>query len=230
MSTDDAAGSGSMLARASPISPQAIARDRLGAVGLAIGAVACATTGPVGVLLGVGVVIAGGIATPLAAFALGQVGLLVALESVGGAFAIGQLGLLAVLTEPLRRAVAGAAQPPRSSAGSAVAAAVLGATAVVWMLTPRAVWLAAVATVGLTGLAIYAVHRYGIVRLGLTPVSTNTDTDRTTMEHPERSQSDTTASTSTSTSPTEPGAGPGQTGATDADATAAENSGQEEPR
>ena len=228
MSTDDAAGSGSVLARASPISAQAIARDRLGAIGLAIGAVACATGGPVGVLLGVGVVIAGGIATPLAAFALGQVGLLVALESVGGAFAIGQLGLLAVVTDPLRQAVAGATQPPRSSAGSAVAAAVLGATAVVWMLTPRAVWLAAVATVGLTGLAIYAVHRYGIVRLGLTPVSTSTDTDPTTMEYPERSRSDTTASTSTS--PTEPGAGPGQTGATDADTTAAENSGQEEPR
>ncbi len=227
MSTGDTGGSLSVLARISPIPEQVIARDQLGALGLTIGAVACATIGPVGVLLGVGIAIAGAIVTPLAAFALGQVGLVIALESVGRAFAIGQLGLLAVMTEPLRQAVKVADRPPWIVVGSTVAGAVIGANAVVWYLTPKAIWLAAAGTVGLSSIGIYAVHRYGIVRLGLTSVLTNADTEFTTMEHPERSRSDTT--TSMSTSPTETRDTHDQMGATDADATAAGRPDQEEP-
>ena len=141
-------------------------RDGLGVVGLGLCVIACATGRWVGVPIGIAVFVIGVPASPLVAFAVGQLGLVIALPDVGVGFAVGQLGLLLLLTEPVRR-LTSVDRGWQTGTTIATAGAFIVLSVVTWALLSGAIWIAAIGLVGVVAGGVYGCHRFGLVRLGL---------------------------------------------------------------
>lgn len=156
------------------IAGRRIARDRVGLFGLGVCGVACASEPWLGLVVGVAVVLAGLPTTSLAAFVLGQLGLIAAAPSVQLAFWGAQLGLVLVVTEPLR------ALPLVDRGWQVGTTTVVGATGVVLAviaagLRSAGLWVAVAAVTGLVAGGIYVAHRYTQLRLGLIDAASTSD-------------------------------------------------------
>lgn len=163
--------------------PTEIVRDRPTLVALVVFGIAFgAVTGPIGLLVGIGVAVVGYTLGLPYALAAGHVAL-VAFASDGFdplSVVVAEAVLLAALLVSLRNAVS----PVRTALVVIVSSTALAGVA--WLVADsQSVRLAAVTVLALLGVAAYGLHRYELVRLGLVPVgeaepSPSSDTETTT--------------------------------------------------
>lgn len=151
-----------------------VARDRVGLLGIGLCGLACASEQWLGLVIGVAVILAGLPTTSLAAFILGQLGLIAAGPTAQLAFWGAQLGVLLVVTEPLR-------DLPLVDRGWQVGTTtVVGAMLVVLAATARGlrsdgIWVAVAVIAGLVAGSICVAHRYTQLRLGIVDATPPTD-------------------------------------------------------